>query len=369
MSDAEVITLPRDRPVVVLAGVLLDGRGGILERQAIRVEDERIVSISPAADGAGNAASIDARDAWVMPALIDTHAHIGAGRNRGRLSAAARQVDEAVELIEAALEYRQWLSRGVTTVRTAGDDPRDLPLAARVAMADGYLEGPRLIVHGRVLPDDADDTGVLKEARRAIGEGADAIVAGKCTPGRRRFSPPQLQVLADEAHRRGARIALSAGSTEEAIDSLAAGFDGIEGVPSGDVCRFVDALGSHAAFLVPLIPDRGRERDRQLGALRLALETNVRIGAASNWSLTSRRGLEHATADLAEAGATAERVLAAVTSDAAWVLGLEADTGSLQVGRIGEMLITDLDPLGEASRLGRPHALRAVIRVSDSLTS
>ena len=71
-----------DAPVVLRAGVALDGRGGILRDVSLVIERGRIVRIEPSAA----AATYDLRGLTTMPGWIDTHVHITAhfGRGTGR---------------------------------------------------------------------------------------------------------------------------------------------------------------------------------------------------------------------------------------------------------------------------------------------
>jgi imidazolonepropionase-like amidohydrolase len=84
-----ILTSPvvgQDRPIVIRAGVLLDGKGGVMRNATIVVQGSKILKI----DSSTAAPTYDFRTLTVLPGLIDTHVHItghfgadGRANNRG----------------------------------------------------------------------------------------------------------------------------------------------------------------------------------------------------------------------------------------------------------------------------------------------
>ena len=116
---------------------ILDGTGKVIERGAVVVRDGKIVSVSAAAPTAGTGRTIDARGKTVMPGLIDAHRHLVTG-------------DPAEWLAKrAAPQFQEFLDAGFTTVLAAIDPVQ--AIEARKRIEAGQMKGPRLFV-GAFIP-------------------------------------------------------------------------------------------------------------------------------------------------------------------------------------------------------------------------
>lgn len=113
---------------IIHAGGLIDGVSDTLRRNVdIVLQGHRIIEIAPHDDARRAAKMIDASDAFVMPGLIDIHAHEGSA-NGEKLG-------------------RAWLSWGVTTMRNPAGDPYDA-LNRRESIQSGTILGPRIYFTG-----------------------------------------------------------------------------------------------------------------------------------------------------------------------------------------------------------------------------
>ncbi len=116
---------------------IVDGNGGVIDNGSIVVSDGRIVSVGEGAASADDAPRIDAQGRTVMPAFTDAHRHVIQG-------------DPDQWMAEQAEgRMRAWLEAGFTTILSAGD-PAEHILQLRRRLAEGEIEGPRLIASGRV---------------------------------------------------------------------------------------------------------------------------------------------------------------------------------------------------------------------------
>jgi imidazolonepropionase-like amidohydrolase len=116
---------------------ILDGTGRVIERGAVVVRDGKIVSVSATAPPAGTGRTIDAGGKTVMPGLIDAHRHIVTG-------------DPAMWLTQTApKQMQEFLDAGFTTVLAAIDPVQ--AIEARKRIEAGQMKGPRLYV-GTFLP-------------------------------------------------------------------------------------------------------------------------------------------------------------------------------------------------------------------------
>ena len=117
--------------LTITNGRIVDGNGGVIERGTVVVRDGRIASVgAERPQGAAAGRTIDAGGRTVMPGFIDAHRHLIEG-------------DGAEWLAERAQgELQQFLEAGFTTVLSAIDAPQILE--ARDRVASGALRGPRL---------------------------------------------------------------------------------------------------------------------------------------------------------------------------------------------------------------------------------
>jgi imidazolonepropionase-like amidohydrolase len=116
---------------------ILDGTGRVIERGAVVVRDGKIVSVSATAPAGGTGRTIDARGKTVMPGLIDAHRHLVTG-------------DPAQWLAQrAAPQFQEFLDAGFTTVLAAIDPVQ--AIEARKRIEAGQMKGPRLFV-GAFVP-------------------------------------------------------------------------------------------------------------------------------------------------------------------------------------------------------------------------
>jgi imidazolonepropionase-like amidohydrolase len=128
-ADAQNLTITNAR--------ILDGTGRVIERGAVVVRDGKIVSVSATSPAAGTGRTIDARGKTVMPGLIDAHRHLVTG-------------DPAQWLAQrAAPQFQEFLDAGFTTVLAAIDPVQ--AIEARKRIEAGQMKGPRLFV-GAFVP-------------------------------------------------------------------------------------------------------------------------------------------------------------------------------------------------------------------------
>lgn len=158
----------QDSPIIIRAGALLDGKGGIQHNVDIVVSGGKIQKISPAT----GKAAYDFRSGTVLPGMIDTHVHIAwhfgpDGRYQPRDTSPTAAMGYAVENAYATL------MGGFTTVQSVGSViDGDL----RAAINRGVIPGPhvltslRAINNGRLTPDQ-----IREEIRKMAAEGSDLI--------------------------------------------------------------------------------------------------------------------------------------------------------------------------------------------------
>jgi hypothetical protein len=178
----------------------------------------------PRADA--NTAEIDATGKYVLPGLINAHAHLQDERG-----GSAQPIE---------YEFKIWLACGITAVRDVGSDTRKA-LAWRDASNKGTLQAPRIFVYPQFgRPTNADSARARVRALKAMG--ADGIkLLG--------IDRDIMQVMEDEAHKEGLRIAHHVGVEEtNAWDDIHFGTTSIEhwyGIPDAAILDGVQGFPSY----------------------------------------------------------------------------------------------------------------------------
>ncbi len=375
----------------------------VLGRLDVRVSGGTVVELGP---GLRGDLEIDARDAVVMPGLVDAHFHF-MGMRGGDIVRGLLLEDPRVRLLRAAQWARRMLRAGITTVRDCGE-PNALPL--RRAIAEGAVEGPTIYAagpplsqtfgHGDILHSVPIQWNAFSEicdgvdacraaARRVLRMGADfikvmatgGVVSERDRPEWPQMSPEELRAIVWEAAKvgahvaahahgdRGARLAVEAGVTSIehgtllTMDTVRAMAErGIALVPTLTIqhvlYRYGRQLGLNEWALEKIVEVRERaprvvQMARELGVTILAgtdlfFETGLDIDIGGNWI--------EAVLLVEEGGLSPVEALRAATSNVRR-LGIRA--GTIEVGERADIVVVDGDPTQNIRDLGR---VRHVVR-------
>jgi imidazolonepropionase-like amidohydrolase len=378
-----ILALAQDLDLV--NATLIDGTGAAPRAGVtINVRDGKIMAISATAPAqADGVRRIDLGGRYLLPGLIDAHAHI--------------------ESPAAALRA---LKSGVTTARVLGDNYRQA-IGTRDLVRAGHAPGPELLVspgHIRpkpglaffmVYPQFGDAiNGELRgperiaEATRAlIAEGADVIKVGaseraglaSTDPRKPELTEDEMRAAVTEAAKKGLYVAAHAHGREGAANAVRAGVRSIEhGTWLDDETLaemkrrgtfFVPTL----AVMSPLGDPQGNSADdvalqlrtqSMMGPLRAAVrkarDLGVTVAAATDGSYadkddTGRIRVAHEIAMLREHGGfTALEAITAATQSGAQVLGIDSRTGTIRAGLEADLVVYDGDPLADGSTFFDP---------------
>jgi len=210
LAAAASHAVAQQKPMVIAAGTIFDGRGQVLRNTRIVVQNGKIVRLDPKAEPV----SYDLRHATVLPGWIDTHVHLTyhfgpSGKYGDR--------NETPQQAELAIASNAWvtLMAGFTTVQSVGAQG---DIAVRDAIAKGTIPGPRILTAIRPLNGRGADTGTPDQIRDYIrqikAQGADLVkifasqsirVGGNPT-----LSQEQLNAACDEARKLGLRTLVHA---------------------------------------------------------------------------------------------------------------------------------------------------------------
>src|SRR5690348_8475282 len=153
LSFAAGFTSAQDRPVVLKASTVLDGKGKVLHNTIIVVEGGKIASVGGSAPQ--GATTYDLSKLTVLPGWIDAHVHPTWHFDAAGKLAGENEPRELTVLAGAANNWKM-LAAGFTTVQSLGS-PLDKDL--RDAMSRYGLPGPRILTSLEPITGKGDATG------------------------------------------------------------------------------------------------------------------------------------------------------------------------------------------------------------------
>ncbi len=399
--------------LAIVGARLLDARSEVLlDGDTLVVGDDgRIAAIGRGKGSVPDGATIlDVGNATVVPGLIDCHVHL-AGIHETTDEYLSRTYTETVGAMLAG--GRAFLESGVTTMRDAGGAPAGL----RRLFASGW-PGPRLQVsavpisitggHGDGMspsgvdldPDrpftelpsgTADGPHEVRKAVRAqIRAGADwiktfatgGVYSMMDAPGAVQYTIEEIGVMVEEARLAGLKGVLA--HAENAAGIKQAVRAGVRSIEHGDGIddEAIDLMLERGVPLVPtfLISYRMLEPDliqkgitppwavEKQQALMPALEANFRHaierGIRVAMGTDGLRGdhLPRELTHMVDHGVTPLGALHAATIEAARLLDLSADLGTIEVGKIADLAVVSGDPLAEPQLWSEPARVVAVVQ-------
>jgi imidazolonepropionase-like amidohydrolase len=192
----------QNAPIVIRAGELIDGKGGVARNVTIVVEGAKIKSIGPS----NQKPTYDFSTVTVMPGMIDTHVHLETHFGKDGKATSAGETPQQTQLYEAENAYTM-LMNGFTATQSIGSrfDP-DL----RAAINRGVLPGPRFFTSIQPVNETTGNPEQIRSfVRKIVTDGADLvkIFASKSIRegGGQTLSDEQIKAACEEANRLGKR--------------------------------------------------------------------------------------------------------------------------------------------------------------------
>jgi imidazolonepropionase-like amidohydrolase len=371
-------------------GSVFDGTGTEPALADVVVEDGRIVDVGSGLDGDE---SVDCAGAVLLPGMFDCHVHVTIS-DIGLL--ARVQKPFSYQFYEAARNLRATLGLGITTVRdAAGAD-----LGIKQAVDDGLIPGPRMQISvGLISPtgghgDSWHPSGLCvplmvphpgrpattvdgpdemrRVARTLLRAGADVlkvcttggVLSPRDDPRHAQFTPAELDVLVTEATMQGRPVMAHAQGSAGIKNAVRAGVRSIEhGIYLDD--EAIELMLSHDTWLVPTLvapvnvlraADAGVDLPAAVVAkarevvqthrdsVRRAHAAGVRIAMGTDSGVGPHGTNLEELALMRACGMSPADVLAATTSSAARLLGLDEELGRIEPGWRADLVVVNGDP-------------------------
>jgi imidazolonepropionase-like amidohydrolase len=394
--------------IVFTGARLIDGTGaGPVDATAVVVEEGRFGYVGPADQRpvVPGETVIDLAGRTLLPGFFDCHVHFLMDSNADFTGRLLRN-RPTVTVFERAQRLRETLRAGVTTVRDLGG----IDAGYRDAVALGLTEGPRMHVALRLIshtgghadfrlpsgfdPSElvgpfselADDPAQARLAtRRLLRDGADVIkvcaTGGVNSPSDQPedegLTVEEIAAVVEETKRhRGRPVAAHAQGAQGIKNALRGGVTSIEhGYLIDD--EGIDLMLDRGAFLVPTLStfhvDSGHftpqaaEKKRRLAEsamerLSEAVRRGVRIALGTDAGVGPHGQNLRELAHLTELGMTPAQAISAGTLRAAELLGLADQLGTIELGKVADLIATDADPLIDIGALGRPDHVVLVVK-------
>ena len=391
-------------PTYIHAGRLIAVPGKApLGPSTIVVDNGRIVSVQPGhAPAPAGAGAIDLRDKTVLPGLIDSHVHLDSDRGGEQELLAEVRDDSPLHALEAQMNGMKTLRAGFTTVRNLGDDG-GVTLALREAVKRGWVQGPRIIDAAESISTTGghmDGRGSLNDemvahlpspenlcdsvescrrvVRRQIDRGADVIklaTTGGVNSGTglaTRMFDDEAKALVQTAHAYGRKVAVHAHGADGIKLALKAGADSIEHgtVMDDEILKLFKQSG---AYYVPTlstvngyIERLAKDPNAYTGAVKEQIEWRIGITGQSLQKAYSA-GVKIAfgtDAGVSKHGRNADEfelmvkfgmppveALKAATLNAADLLGLSSEVGTIEPGKSADIIAVSGNPLADVTAL------------------
>lgn len=374
---------------------LIDGTGQCIERATVIIRNELVHAAGPSKSISvpRGATLIDGRGFTVLPGLIDCHVHLSLGSEPDVVQAIEQETPTET-LLKASQAARQTIEAGVTTVRDVGSRDHSI-FALKQSIEKGLTSGPRIVGaglavcmiggHARFIGQEGEGVEQVREiVRSQIAAGAEVIKViasgGVLTPGtspdQAQMTVEELQAAVDEAKRAGLKVAAHAHGSSGMKNAVLAGVHSIEHATLMDE-EAASLMEQHGVYMVPTlsalattaacrrgcgIPDSALEKAKAMTkrhqasfkrayhrGLLIAMGTDA--GTPFNYHGDNAQELERMVA----LGMSPMESILASTSQAARLIGIQDKVGTLERGKVADLILLEGNPLRKIELL-RDHS-------------
>ncbi|MFX0085829.1 MAG: amidohydrolase family protein [Candidatus Hodarchaeota archaeon] len=406
--------------IAIKNGFLIDGTGA--ERQVnsiILIEDTKIVDIILGKNNSGKEIDItpdtliiDASGKTILPGLIDAHLHLLGIRSMNPVQWTLDT--SALKAVRAVADVKKLIEAGFTSVRCAGSE---VSVYLKKAIDEGTIQGPRIIAAHKVITQTGGhgDTHELplgwvlrantfwrmadgvdecrRAAREQIREGAGVIkicttggvLSEKDSPTQAQFVDEEITAMTTEAHRVGIKVMAHAQSPEGIQNAIRNGVDTIEhGIYLDD--ETIQMMLASNTIVVPTfaivnaLVTKGREaavpeyglikaktaHKEHIKSITLAHKAGVKIALGTDFCgpdiIPHGENAVELEIFVNQIGMTPMEAIKSATKIGAEALGIEKSIGTLEKGKIADLLIIDGNPLEDIATLQNKDDILVVMK-------
>lgn len=381
-------------------GKLFDATGAdVQDNMSVLVSGDRITKIAPQGKiEAKGAAIIEAQDKTLIPGMFDLHFHLFLLLLEpvGGAAEVTHMTDEMVasKVFKAANAAKICLQKGVTTIREAGAGDF-LGVAMKEAIRDGFTPGPRVIASGPLIAQTGgfrpgsgghgvEVTGAdeaRREARLHLKAGVDVIkIYGASTigggggrlisePGWTQFTVEEIRAIVEEAHKPGRLTSCHTGSAQSIKNAILAGVDFLDHadfmddecidmlletntpiVPTQAIAWSLEHFGEKMGFGPHIAKTSAKVRVISQENLAKAYKAGVKIGTGTDAD-NPHASIAKECELLTEVGMSNMEALQSTTKTAAEILRLDQDLGTIEPGKLADLVLLDKNPLDDIRNL------------------
>ena len=393
-------------------GTLIDGTGNKpIKNAVILIKNDTIEYVGP--EDSLNIPSdpvtkIDAEGGYMLPGFIDSHLHL---MTKGFHMEDTMYNPLSLFFYNAVENMQLTLNAGVTTVRDAGL----ADYGVKMAVQKGLINGPRMQISITPLsitgghfdfwlksgfdmkisypgyPDSICDgaDGVRRKVREVMRAGAEVIkvmttggvMSANDSPEHPQFSMEELKIIVEEAKTRKLKTMAHAHGAEGIKNAVKAGINSVEHGTYMDEEAIQMILEKNVYLIPTLITQKYNKKVAESGsmedyrvedAIRVADIHRESIEKAYKAGITMAMGtdcgvIEHGVnlqelGLLCEIGMTPTEAIISGTKTAAECLGWQDKIGTLETGKLADVVITKKDPLSDINSLGNPDNIEVVIK-------
>jgi imidazolonepropionase-like amidohydrolase len=358
----------------------------------VLIEGERIVAAGPDIAAPPGAETLALPGMTLLPGLIDLHVHLFLHPyNEASWNDQVMKEPLSLRTVRAVAHARATLMAGFTTVRDLGTEGAgDADAGLKVAIAQGVVPGPRLLIANRALvatgaygpkgyafdvPQGAEEVSgaenVVAAVRRQIAHGADWVKFyadyrwGSGEPSRATFGLDELRAGIAAAHDAGRKVAVHASTPEGMRRAILAGADTIEHGNDGtaEVFRLMKDRGvafcptlaatdaiTHYGGWNGAAPEPEAIRAKR-GSYAAALKAGVTICVGGDTGVFAHGDNARELELMAAWGMAPADVVGAATAGNASILGLADRIGTIAPGRIADLIAVNGDPTTDMAAL------------------
>jgi len=380
--------------MLIKNALLIDGKSDEpKENMSILIEGKKIKKVGEDITLFGDVKVIDVQGKTVMPGLIDAHVHICLSGEPDPL--ALVKEPQGMVIIKAIKHLEEYINAGFTTLRDMGGI-NYFDIALKFAIEKGLIVGPRLFTSGKVIgetgghvdfympwgfsvnlglsriADGVDE--VLKATREQIRVGADwvkicttgGVMSPADDPRYSQLSIEEIRTIVEEAKSKGRRVATHAQGTQGIKNAIIGGVASIEhGIYLDD--EAIELMLEKGVYLVPTlvapyniikhgveagIPEYAVKKAEQVfeihkKSFKKAYKAGVKIAmgtdAGTPFNYHGNNALELQL--MVENGMKPMEAIMAATSSAAELLGIADKVGTIEEGKIADIIVVDGNPI------------------------